>query len=301
MDLQKIECFLALAQYLNFTKAAESLYKTQSVLSRNILSMEEELGFKLFIRTKRNVALTPAGKHLETGFKQIMELYDTVTAQATAINTGYEGSLHICTVAGQTISHTFSPLLREFSKDHSSIFVNISAKNVAEIKHMLQNQQIDFAYGREIDFSGLPQTEYMPIFDIPICYAAAKSHPAAALFHQISDFSDLDMYPFIWTRELESVIVDQLLSERQKRMGDPNVLIAPDLNTMLLWIELGYGFSLLNEYSYFAQDPDTCFYPAANLGGKSTEGLIWRTDSINPCIKTLVDFSVSYKDSFHIR
>lgn len=300
MDLQKIESFLALAQSLNFTRAAESLYKTQSVLSRNILALEEELGIKLFVRNKRNVALTPAGEHLAVGFKSILEYYDIVTAQAAAIDTGYEGTLNICSVAGQTISQTFAPVLQDFLKSYSNIFVNISAKNVAEIRYMLQHQQIDFAYGREIDFVDLQGIEYAPIFGISVCYAAAKSYPASSLFHRMKDDAELDTYPFVWTHELNSRIVDRLLAERQKRMGNANVLYAPDLNTMILWVELGYGFSLLNECSYFAQNPEACFYPAEHLCGKSTEGLIWRKDTVNPCVKTLVEFANSYKCSFHI-
>ena len=301
MDLQKIESFLALAQSLNFTKAAESLYKTQSVLSRNILAMEDELGIKLFARTKRNVALTPAGEHLAAGFKNILENYAVLIAQAEAIDTGYEGTLHICSVAGQTISQTFAPVLQEFLKTYNNIFVNISAKNVAEIRYMLQHQQIDFAYGRDIDFADLPEIEYTPIFGISVCYAAAKSHPTASLFSRMKDDSELDAYPFIWTKELNSRIIDRLLTERQQRMGDANVLYAPDLNTMILWVELGYGFSLLNECSYFAQNPEACFYPAEHLCGKSTEGLIWRKDTVNPCVKTLVEFANTYRSSFHIR
>ena len=169
MDLQKIESFLALAQSLNFTKAAESLYKTQSVLSRHIISMEEELGIQLFTRTKRSVTLTPAGKYLATGFKQVLELYDTVTAQAAAINTGFDGTLNICTIAGQTVSHTFAPVLREFGKAHGNISVNVVAKNVSAIRYMLQNQQIDFAFGREIVLAGHSGISFPPLIDISIC------------------------------------------------------------------------------------------------------------------------------------
>jgi len=299
LDLQKIECFLALAQYLNFTKAAESLYKTQSVLSRNILSMEEELGIRLFIRTKRSVYLTPAGKRLAEGFRHMLEFYDIVTEQAQAINAGYEGTLNICMVAGQSVSGTFAPILQGFKKKYSSINVNVAAKNVAEIRYRLQNRQIDFAYGRNVEFSTLIGLEYQPIVEMRVCFAAHKFHPAAALFSKISDDSALDRYPFIWTQELESRVVDRLLFERQQRMGDANVLYAPDLNTMLLWIELGYGFSLLNENSYFARNLEARFYPT-DFYGKTSEGLIWHTDAVNPCVRTLVEFAREYRESFHI-
>ena len=84
MDFQKIESFLALAETLSFTKASNTVFKSQSVLSRQIVSMEEELGIQLFTRTKRRVELTPAGKALVPGLKKVMELYDSVIEEATS-------------------------------------------------------------------------------------------------------------------------------------------------------------------------------------------------------------------------
>lgn len=64
MTLQQIRYFLVLAEELHFWKTAEKVYVSQSSLSRQIQSLEEELGVTLFERDKRNVKLTDAGVFL---------------------------------------------------------------------------------------------------------------------------------------------------------------------------------------------------------------------------------------------
>ena len=51
MTIFQIQCFLNVAEYLNFTEAANHLFVAQSSLSRNVSNLEEELGMKLFVRT----------------------------------------------------------------------------------------------------------------------------------------------------------------------------------------------------------------------------------------------------------
>ena len=61
MNIKQIEYFITVADTLNFTKAAEILYVSQSAITKQILSLEEELGVKLLNRTKKEVTLTSAG------------------------------------------------------------------------------------------------------------------------------------------------------------------------------------------------------------------------------------------------
>ena len=61
MELRHVRYFIAVAEYLNFSKAAQQLHIAQPPLSRQIRQLEEDLGVTLFLRDKRSVALTKAG------------------------------------------------------------------------------------------------------------------------------------------------------------------------------------------------------------------------------------------------
>ena len=93
INVLQIQCFLAVVQYLNFTKAAESLYTTQPTISKQIAFLEHDLCFLLFIRTKRNVSLTPAGQVLYKELKSVLELIEVAIAKEA--NIGASGDISI--------------------------------------------------------------------------------------------------------------------------------------------------------------------------------------------------------------
>ena len=74
MNTTQLECFLQVANFLNFSRAAEQLRITQPAVSHQISSLEDELGTKLFFRTSKSVRLTQAG-HLFTQYaNEILKL-----------------------------------------------------------------------------------------------------------------------------------------------------------------------------------------------------------------------------------
>ena len=67
LTFYQLECFMILAQRLNFTQAAEELFMAQPALSRLISALEQELDIQLFYRNSRSVTLTPAGTAFYSG------------------------------------------------------------------------------------------------------------------------------------------------------------------------------------------------------------------------------------------
>ena len=72
IDLERLEIFLAVAEHRSFTRAAEALYISHSTTSRNVSSLEESLGAKLFLRDGRTVRLTRAGEVLFQDRKSVV-------------------------------------------------------------------------------------------------------------------------------------------------------------------------------------------------------------------------------------
>lgn len=78
MDLKSLQCFVAVAEYLNFSRAAQSLYISQPSLSIRINGLEEELGAPLFFRTHQQVFLTETGAALLPEVREILARIDAL-------------------------------------------------------------------------------------------------------------------------------------------------------------------------------------------------------------------------------
>lgn len=149
MDLQKLKYFLELADELHFWKTSEKVFITQSALSRQIKSLENELGFPLFERDKRNVKLTAAGEFLQTEFRRILIDFESVTRRAKQISKGEIGTLRI----GHPASITFSVLpkiLSELAEKHPHILVQMLEVDAVDVDSSLLTHRIDLAFNREI-------------------------------------------------------------------------------------------------------------------------------------------------------
>ena len=82
MNTTQLECFLAVANCLNFSRAAEQLRLTQPAVSHQISTLEDELGVKLFKRTSKSVRLTQEG-YLYTQYAgEIMRLFQRLARAA---------------------------------------------------------------------------------------------------------------------------------------------------------------------------------------------------------------------------
>lgn len=76
MEVKQLRYFIAVADTLNFSRAAESVYLSQSALSRQIAELEREVGVPLFQRTTRQVELTRAGKALQVSAKDLISRWE---------------------------------------------------------------------------------------------------------------------------------------------------------------------------------------------------------------------------------
>lgn len=95
MELSDIRCVLAVAYEKNFTRAAESLFITQSALSQKISRIEKQLGVKLFIRTNRSVALTEACQVFVENGLPVIEACDNFNHAMEKLQTGQKESLSL--------------------------------------------------------------------------------------------------------------------------------------------------------------------------------------------------------------
>lgn len=100
MELRHVRYFIAVAEYLNFSKAAVQLHIAQPPLSRQIRQLEEDLGVELFVRNKRHVELTKAGHVFLTEARKLVVQAGHATEAARHAQKGESGLVKVGIASG---------------------------------------------------------------------------------------------------------------------------------------------------------------------------------------------------------
>jgi LysR family transcriptional regulator, glycine cleavage system transcriptional activator len=176
LSLDLLKGFEAAARHLSFTRAARELSLTQSAVSREIKTLEEQLGRSLFIRVNRGLRLTDAGQGLYRAVGEALKLIDEATDRL-AVSRGRE-TLAVTTSAALA-SMWLVPKLPRFIQLHPGVDVRTVA---ADQRFDLERERLDLAIRWAPPGSSAPGGE--PLFDVqmfPVCSPTLARDPARPL------------------------------------------------------------------------------------------------------------------------
>lgn len=282
MNFSQIKCFLAAAETMSFTRAADRLYLSQPVLSRQIAAMEDELGIELFIREKKSIRLTPAGEMMAEGLHKLARKYQALVDKATALHKGFAGTLNIGMVEGQLICPPYSLALSAFRDKHPNVRVNLSRHTLAGMQRAILNGEIDIAFAARFNLINEDELDYIAVGRAQTMLVIPKSHPLAD--KEGISLIDFREDTFLTLPETESPFIARF-SERvaKKDFFKPRTLEAPNIGALALWLEAGYGIFPLNENHALRNNPNLVFKTMPELED-SIEIVMWKKDSTNPLI-----------------
>jgi DNA-binding transcriptional LysR family regulator len=172
LDLRKLRYFAAVAEHRHFGRAAELLYIAQPVLSRQIRSLEQDLGCNLFERTTRSVQLTPAGRLLQEEARRVFSTVDAVVRRVHEIDRGVE-RLVVAFAPGLHVSET----VRAFALTHPGVEIELLHLPWWEQDAPLRDGRADVGYlRRPFDEAGL---QAIRVGSDPKVACLPASHPLA--------------------------------------------------------------------------------------------------------------------------
>jgi DNA-binding transcriptional LysR family regulator len=176
IELRHLRYFVAVAEELNFSRAAQRLHMAQPPLSVAIRQLEQELGAELLERTTREVTLTDAGRTLLDGTRRIFaELDHTVTSTRRAA-AGELGTLRVAFSWG-TRFETLPAIGQAFRAHHPDVSLLTEEMWNSRMPQALRSAQVDIAVGLCPEVSG--ELSYETVRTEPAIALVTAAHPLA--------------------------------------------------------------------------------------------------------------------------
>ncbi|NJM62436.1 MAG: LysR family transcriptional regulator [Oscillatoriales cyanobacterium RU_3_3] len=216
MELRHLRYFIAVAEELNFTRAAEKLHMAQPPLSQQIQQLESELGFQLFRRSKRTVALTEAGEVFFDEAQKILQQLDRAILLGQQTSRGELGQLTIGFVS--SAAHNVVPaIVRAFRSQHPAVKLELRELTTDEQLQRLQDGRIDIGFVRPpVDESINSEI----VFEESLMVALPITHPMAR--RDRVKLRSLSGEPFIlFPRSLAPGLYDPIVSFCQQAGFSP--------------------------------------------------------------------------------
>lgn len=249
MELRHLRYFVAVAEELHFSRAAQRLNMSQPPLSQQIAALEDELGLKLLDRDKRNVALTKAGDIFLNRARMILASAAEAMDEARRIDRGYEGKVVIGFMSAIMLAR-LSEFLGEFQE--------LSPTAEVDLRQMQSNAQYMSVINGEIDvgFVDIAAASMMNTLEAtelnvslalhePLVLCVAANHPLAnrqsVAMRELVDSSFITL-----TRQTFPSFFDTFLHLCQKSGYNPH--IAQQAESMPVVVALagaGYGIAVV--------------------------------------------------------
>jgi DNA-binding transcriptional LysR family regulator len=146
LELRHLRSFLAVAEELSFTRAAERLHIAQPALSAQIRQLETQLGCDLFTRTTRKVELTSHGELLLPDASEIVRLADEAAAKLAAAARGERGVLRVGFV-GHGAGEAGTEILRRFAAEFPNVLPDlVESPTLEETQRQLRDDETDVGF-----------------------------------------------------------------------------------------------------------------------------------------------------------
>ena len=173
MELRHLRYFLAVAEELNFSRAAVRLHIAQPPLSQQIRQLEDELGLQLLERGSRPLRLTEAGRFFKTEAANLIAQLDQAVAGARRIGRGEVGWIGIGYV-GSAMNLLLPPVLRRFHAEHPGVEVLLYEMAPFEQPAALLERRVHVGFVRPgIDHADLTEES---LYEEPISIALPSDH-----------------------------------------------------------------------------------------------------------------------------
>lgn len=285
MDLRRLRYFVAVAEELNFSRAAQRLRMAQPPLSVQIKQLEEDLGVKLFDRVGRGVRLTEAGQLLLEEARLIFVQLDKVTDMVRRVDEGRIGRLALGFLP--SVAHAVLPtVLREFRDRFPDVELFLQEMRPDEVVQKMHDKRID------VGFLYLPLNaalDFKTILREPLVVALPEAHPLATekqvAMHELAD------EPFILPPQHHEPGCYGQIMETCRRAGFLPKVVQKDvwlMQTIISLVAGGIGVALVPASITNLRRRGVAYKAVKDMSPMIETGVVWRRDDASAVLRAFL-------------
>lgn len=244
VKLELFKIYKAVCENKSITKAAQTLFVSQSAVSQAIKQLEQQAGIVLLNRNKQGVTMTAEGEVLFSYVSSAVDLLETAQKKLEDMKTLSMGALKIA--ASDTISqYLLLPILERYSKQYPNIKLQIVNRTSKESIDLLKSGKVDIAFvNMPISDDDINVTPYFEIHDI---FVAQKGSDYLKKFYTFEEVAQLPL-----------ILLEEKSISRwyiQKFFSDKGIAIRPEIELgshelLLLFAKINLGVScVIKEFS----------------------------------------------------
>ncbi|RYD18642.1 MAG: LysR family transcriptional regulator [Verrucomicrobiaceae bacterium] len=246
MELRHLRYFVAVAEALNFTKAAAALRVAQPALSRQVQDLEDELGVDLFKRSPRGVTLTAEGKLFLDETREILKRTEESVGKVRALARGEFGTLHIGYAPAPSVE-ILPPSMAALKK--AAPGVSVVLHDLAEDKMIAGLTDGSLELAITVDQTGQPAPGiiFEELMRYPFCLAMAAGHPLAK--RKSIPLKEIATHPLVGLSRSGYAEYHRILERMFAPVGvAPQVTTECDGSTSILTeLEVGNGVAIVSQ------------------------------------------------------
>lgn len=293
MNINQLRYFIAVAEHKSFTKAANQYYISQTAVTQQIQTLEEQMSVTLIDRSKRPIELTPAGNVFLEEAQSILDRMTTAMEKVHDASAGIVGTLRIGYTKGYERSN-LSNMLREFHRAYPNILITCYRYETDALAAGLLNDDFDIIF--TWDSTNILQeemVEHKAMESVPLSVVLYDTHPLA----QRNSLSrkELKNEPILYMSPAGAgdSYGDNIFIELYRKAGyQPNIIFrSSDTESILLLISAEEGISIMPAYmTHTLMDvKNLVSIPLIGEGEFEQIMAVWRKDNNSPALKHFIE------------
>lgn len=279
-----------LSEELHYRKAAEKLFISQSALSKQIIQLEDLLETQLFIRDKKKVSLSDAGKFFKTSSVLLLNDCNQMLDQVRKIGSGNTGEIRIGFV-GSAMQNVIPELLLKARDLYPNILFQLDEMANGDQISKLEKGELDIGFVR---VNTLPPALIMkPVFTDTFSLVLPQSFKGNSL-SEISNAQLNDAHFILFDASYSPFYYDTVMSICQSMKFTPKVTHkSVHASTIFRLIENNMGISIVPTSLLLGFDLNIKHIPLTRIKQRAILSIAWHKRNLNPSLKKILNLEIS--------